>query len=117
MKRQWARILTLVVVSNLGACAGGFVGAVSLNVRARLYGPNYSSARYDDVGGGIREIVERLIALWAGGFVGLRLGWLLASLLSVWVWKKSVPLGRPGRVDLLLLPLLLLWGYLVYASW
>jgi hypothetical protein len=113
----WPRLAAAVVVSLLTALIVSALGAGSINLRARLYGPHYSSMRYDNVGGGFREMYEVLAAAGAAGFIGLRIGWLVASAISCLVWKRRLFLGRLGWVDLLLIPFLCLWGYLIYVSW
>ena len=104
-----------MLVSLVMAALVGYLGAFSINFRAWIWGPHYSTARYSDFG--FRQLGEMLIAATAAGAIGLRVGWLGASTICVVIWKRGLKLGRPGWIDLLLIPCLCVWGYLVYVSW
>jgi hypothetical protein len=110
------RILVGVVVA-LSGLVGAAVGLSTLNVRAWLYGPLYQTPRYDGVGGGLRALIEGAFAMFAGALVASRFAWLVTGLVSLVLWKKEIPGGRPLAIDLLLLPVFALWMYLVWASW
>lgn len=114
---RWPRVAIAIAMPLLTAATFGYAGAASINFRSWLYGPHYSSMRYDSYGGGLRELVEMLVAAGASGLIGLRIGWLMASAMSYLMWKRGLSLGRPGWIDLLLIPFLCLWGYLIYVSW
>jgi hypothetical protein len=99
------------------AVAFGLLGAATINFRTLLYGPDYSPARYSDYGGAFLQLGEILTAMVAAGAIGLRVGWLSASAICSLIWKRGLRLGRPGWIDLLMIPLLCVWGYLIYVSW
>ena len=105
-------------------CLGAAVGAVgaifTLNVSALLYGPSHVNERYTGVDGAFRGLVEGGYAFLAGGLLFGRVGWLVGQWLrgSGGSGDASGARGVPDRVDwALVLPVTLLWVYLIYASW
>jgi hypothetical protein len=114
---RWPKIAMALAMPLVTAANFGYAGAASINFRSWLYGPHYSSMRYDNVGGGLWKLVEMLVAASASGLVGFRIGWLSASALCSLIWKRGLRLGRLGWIDLLLIPFLCVWGYLIYVSW
>jgi hypothetical protein len=101
----------------LGLLGGGVVGAFSLDAQAWLYGPLHQSARYSGFGGAMRGLVEGLFAICGGALVAARVTWLCCGLVSRQVWKERLPGGRVHRMDLAVLVVLLVWCYLIWASW
>ena len=52
-----------------------------------------------------------------GGLVGARLAWLASGAISAAVWKRHITGSRLVRLDFVLLGMVVLWLYLIYASW
>jgi hypothetical protein len=101
----------------LALLGGGVAGAFSLDAQAWLYGPLHQSARYSGFGGAMRGLVEGLFAICAGAVVAARAAWLCCGAVSHWIWKERLPGGRVHRLDFAILGSLLLWCYLIWASW
>jgi hypothetical protein len=65
----------------------------------------------------MRGLIEGTYAMGVGGLVGARLAWLLSGMASTAAVKQRFP-GIPlVRADFVLLGLVLLWSYLIYAAW
>jgi hypothetical protein len=108
-----------LLVSGIILCgvAGAVVGVFSLDAQAWLYGPRYSSARYSGVGGGMRGLIEGAFAMCAGAVVAGRGAWLVASLINRVTGGKPMSGERVARTDAPIIGVLLLWVYVIWASW
>ena len=107
----------MVAVVGLAAVAGAVLGLFSLDAKAWLYGPLERSSRYSGVGGAFRGLVEGLFAMGAGALVVSRGVWLLVGLITRMGWSRKVVGAQLGVGDVMLLPILAVWLYLVWASW
>ena len=114
------------VLSALLAFMSGVVGAYgasfTLNVRALLHGPLFMTARYSGVDGAVRGLIEFAYVCFAGAAVFGRLGWLVGQRIGRRVWKEPEASGRlrnGARIfdRAFVPPILLLWIYLICASW
>lgn len=111
------RRFLLVSATILCCLAGAVVGLSSLDAQAWIYGPLERSARYGGVGGGMRGLIEGAYAMFAGMVVGGRLAWLAGGLLNRLTGGQAIPGDRPEKIDAGIVGVLLVWVYLIWASW
>ena len=111
------RVLCVAAIVLCGL-AGATMGFFSLDAKYWIYGPLAKSPRYSGgVGGAIRGLIEGAYAICVGGLVAARLGWLVCGAISIATLKHPTPGGRLVRLDFVLLGMVVLWLYLIYASW
>ncbi len=113
MKRMLALLSGIVV----GALCGAVMGFFSIDAKAWIYGPLHSTTRYHEFGGAIQALIEGAYAAFAGALVMARLAWLMGGVVNRLSGGKRFPGDRPLLPDLVLLPIVFLWVYLIKASW
>jgi hypothetical protein len=108
--------LLLLVVILVGCVLGAAAGFFSIDAKYWIYGPRYSSGG-EGIGGAFQGLIEGVYAMCAGAFVGARVAWLGGGLVSRLTWRRSVVGGHLVWGDVVVLGILVLWMYLIWATW